>query len=149
MVGLRHGYGRAPAGRGCRHAPDPSRPAVADERRSVLFYQAYFGFDPATAQRYGDGTLIIRDADGFDLALHPVASAGPPPGFLHFGFRLAGPGEVRALMARMEGEGVTIVERAEEPACVAFKCPRPRRLPDRGVLGTGRNPLARPPDPNP
>ena len=95
---------------------------VADEQRSALFYQAYFGFDPETAQRYGDGRLIIRNADGFDLALHPVASAGAPPGFLHFGFRLARPGEVHALMAHMEGEGVTIAERDEEPGYVAFKC---------------------------
>ena len=35
----------------------------------------------------GTGTLIIRNAEGFDLALHPVARAEPPPGFLHFGFR--------------------------------------------------------------
>jgi catechol 2,3-dioxygenase-like lactoylglutathione lyase family enzyme len=95
---------------------------VADEQRSVVFYQAYFGFDPATAQRYGDGTLIIRNADGFDLALHPVARAGPPTGFLHFGFRLAGPDQVRALMAHLEGEGVTIAERDDEPAYVAFNC---------------------------
>jgi len=95
---------------------------VAHEQRSVLFYQAYFGSDPATAQRYGDGTLIIRNPDGFDLALHPVPRAGPPPGFLHFGFRLGGPDEVRALMAHLEGEGVTIAERDDEPAYVAFKC---------------------------
>jgi catechol 2,3-dioxygenase-like lactoylglutathione lyase family enzyme len=45
---------------------------VRDERRSRQFYSAYFGFDPATAQEYPDGTVIIRNADGFDLALHPV-----------------------------------------------------------------------------
>jgi len=27
---------------------------VADEQRSMRFYQVYFGFDPATAQRYRD-----------------------------------------------------------------------------------------------
>jgi catechol 2,3-dioxygenase-like lactoylglutathione lyase family enzyme len=41
---------------------------VRDERRSQQFYSAYFGFDPATTQEYEDGTIIIRDADGFDLA---------------------------------------------------------------------------------
>ena len=41
-------------------------------RRSQQFYSAYFGFDPATAQAYEDGTVIIRNTDGFDLALHPV-----------------------------------------------------------------------------
>ena len=38
-------------------------------QRSRQFYSAYFGFDPATAQEYEDGTVIIRNADGFDLAL--------------------------------------------------------------------------------
>jgi catechol 2,3-dioxygenase-like lactoylglutathione lyase family enzyme len=45
---------------------------IRDLRRSQRFYSAYFGFDPATAQEYEDGTVIIRNADGFDLALHPV-----------------------------------------------------------------------------
>ena len=29
-------------------------------QRSQQFYSAYFGFDPATAQEYDDGTVIIR-----------------------------------------------------------------------------------------
>ena len=45
---------------------------VRDERRSQQFYSAYFGFDLATAQQYPDGTVIIRNADGFDLALRPA-----------------------------------------------------------------------------
>ncbi len=56
---------------------------VRDERRSQQFYSAYFGFDPATAQEYADGTVIIRNADGFDLALHPVEHIEPSPEFLH------------------------------------------------------------------
>jgi hypothetical protein len=32
---------------------------VRDQQRSQRFYVAYFGFDPATAQEYEDGTLII------------------------------------------------------------------------------------------
>jgi catechol 2,3-dioxygenase-like lactoylglutathione lyase family enzyme len=39
---------------------------VRDLRRSQQFYSAYFGFDRASAQEYEDGTVIIRDADGFD-----------------------------------------------------------------------------------
>jgi catechol 2,3-dioxygenase-like lactoylglutathione lyase family enzyme len=44
---------------------------VTDQGRSQRFYATYFGFDPATATRYPDGTVIIRDGDGdgFDLAL--------------------------------------------------------------------------------
>ena len=89
---------------------------VCDEQRSQQFYSAYFGFDPATAQQYPDGTVIIRNADGFDLALHPAEHIEPPPAFLHAGFKAAGPADVRALMDRMEADGVPIVERHDEPA---------------------------------
>ncbi len=95
---------------------------VRDEWRSQRFYSVYFGFDPASAQEYEDGTVIIRNADGFDLALHPVGRVEPSPAFLHAGFKAAKPAEVRALMERMEADGVTIVERNDEAACVAFKC---------------------------
>jgi len=95
---------------------------VRDERRSQQFYSAYFGFDPATAQQHADGTVIIRNADGFDLALHPVTHVEPPPAFLHAGFKAAGPADVRALLERMEADGITIVERDDEPAYAAFKC---------------------------
>jgi catechol 2,3-dioxygenase-like lactoylglutathione lyase family enzyme len=95
---------------------------VRDERRSQRFYAAYFGFDPATAQDYEDGTVIIRNADRFDLALHPVGHVEPSPAFLHAGFKAAEPAEVRALMARMQADGVTIAERNDEAVYVAFKC---------------------------
>ena len=94
-------------------------------RRSQQFYSGYFGFDPATAQEYEDGTVIIRNADGFDLALHPVRQVEPSPAFLHAGFRAAEAAEVRVLMERMEADGVTIVERNDEAAYVAFKCRDP------------------------
>jgi catechol 2,3-dioxygenase-like lactoylglutathione lyase family enzyme len=68
---------------------------VRDERRSQQFYSAYFGFDPATAQEYEDGTVIIRNAEGFDLALHPTEHIESSPAFLHAGFRVAAPDEVR------------------------------------------------------
>jgi predicted enzyme related to lactoylglutathione lyase len=84
---------------------------VSGLRRSQQFYSAYFGFDLATAQEYEDGTVIIRNAGGFDLALHPVGQVEPSPAFLHVGFKAAEPADVRALMERMEADGVTIVER--------------------------------------
>ena len=89
---------------------------VRDERRSQEFYSAYFGFDLATAQLYPDGTVIIRNADGFDLALHPAEQIEPPPAFLHAGFKAAGDADVRTLMGRIEADGITIVERDDEPA---------------------------------
>jgi catechol 2,3-dioxygenase-like lactoylglutathione lyase family enzyme len=91
-------------------------------RRSQQFYSAYFGFDPVTAQVYEDGTVIIRNTDGFDLALHPVGQVEPSPAFLHAGFRAAEPADVRALMERMEADGIIILERNDEAAYVAFKC---------------------------
>ena len=90
--------------------------------RGQQFHPAYFGFDSATAQEYEDGTVIIRNADGFDLALHPVRQVEPSPAFLHAGFKAAAPADVRALMERMDADGVTIVERNDEAAYVAFKC---------------------------
>lgn len=95
---------------------------VRDQQRSLEFYQAYFGFDPATMQRYPDGTVIVRDADGFDLALHPGEPPDPFPAFLHFGFSLSGPDRVRDLRAVLDAAGVPVVEWHDEPDHVSFKC---------------------------
>jgi catechol 2,3-dioxygenase-like lactoylglutathione lyase family enzyme len=95
---------------------------VRDQQRSLRFYATYFGFDTAGARRYPDGTVIVRNAQGFDLALHPGDPSERFPDFVHFGFQLAGADAVRALLARMEGDGVPILERWDEPAYVAFKC---------------------------
>jgi catechol 2,3-dioxygenase-like lactoylglutathione lyase family enzyme len=95
---------------------------VRDYRRSLTFYATYFGFDPNTAQTYEDGTVIVRDRDRFDLALHPAAEPGAVEGFLHFGFAMPGPDEVRALEQRLRADGVTIVEHDDEPELVSFKC---------------------------
>lgn len=68
---------------------------VLDAGRSRTFYERYFAFDPESTQRYDDGTVIIRNDDGFDLALHPGAQVGPMLEFLHLGFRFDEPAEVR------------------------------------------------------
>jgi catechol 2,3-dioxygenase-like lactoylglutathione lyase family enzyme len=104
---------------------------VADQERSQEFYATYFGFDPSTATRYPDGTVIVRDAEGFDLALH---AAGPGavrqlPQFLHFGFHCADVAEVRALHDRMRADGVPVVEFDDEPELVSFKCLDPDGYP--------------------
>jgi catechol 2,3-dioxygenase-like lactoylglutathione lyase family enzyme len=98
---------------------------VRDESRSRRFYETYFGFDPATAQRYDDGTVIVRDGAGFDLALHVTDEVAPPPPFLHFGFRLPRPDGVRELLARLRADGVPVLEEYDEPEYVAFKCADP------------------------
>jgi catechol 2,3-dioxygenase-like lactoylglutathione lyase family enzyme len=95
---------------------------VRDRDRSVRFYATYFGFDPASARSYPDGTTIVSDGEGFDLALHPVAEPPADAGFLHFGFRVADGAAVRDLRRRMESDGVAVVERDEEPDLVSFKC---------------------------
>jgi catechol 2,3-dioxygenase-like lactoylglutathione lyase family enzyme len=95
---------------------------VRDFERSLRFYAKYFGFDPATAQEYPDGTVIVRNADRFDLALHPAAEAAPSSSFLHFGFAMPTADAVRALRARVEEDGVPVVESDDEPELVSFKC---------------------------
>lgn len=54
--------------------------------------------------------------------MRPVGRVEPSPAFLHAGFRAADPVAGRALMERMDADGVTTVERNDEPAYVAFKC---------------------------
>jgi catechol 2,3-dioxygenase-like lactoylglutathione lyase family enzyme len=95
---------------------------VRDQRRSLGFYETYFGFESAGARRYPDGTVIVRNAQGFDLALHPGDPPERLPTFLHFGFQLPGADAVRALLARMEADRVPILERWDEPGYMAFKC---------------------------
>jgi catechol 2,3-dioxygenase-like lactoylglutathione lyase family enzyme len=94
---------------------------VGDQERSRRFYEHWFGFD-ASAQWYPDGTLIVRDAKGFSLALG--RSDGPPaiPPWFHFGFQLPDPDSVRAFRDRMRADGVTIVGEWDEPFYVSFKC---------------------------
>ena len=95
---------------------------VRDHERSLRFYATYFGFDPETAQTYPDGTVIVRDADRFDLALHPAQEQPPPSTFLHFGFAMSDADAVRNLRERLENDGVPVVERDDEPDLVSFKC---------------------------
>ncbi len=98
---------------------------VRNQQRSRLFYETYFGFGNGPTQLYEDGVLMLRDAQGFDLAL---ASSGAPPSvsdFVHFGFRAAGPGEVRALADRLSRDGVELVEQADETTYASVKCRDP------------------------
>jgi catechol 2,3-dioxygenase-like lactoylglutathione lyase family enzyme len=95
---------------------------VRDYERSLRFYATYFGFDPATAQAYPDGTVIVRNGDRFDLALHPATEVAAQPAFLHFGFAMDDAAAVRALGARLEVDGVPVIERDDEPNLVSFKC---------------------------
>lgn len=98
---------------------------VRDVRSSLDFYEAHFGFDRTTARSYPDGTVIVRNPDGFDLALHPADPPAAHPEFLHFGFAMPDADRVRAMFTRLTADGVPIVESDDEPGYVAFKCVDP------------------------
>ncbi len=93
---------------------------VADRARSRRFYEDYFGFDPDQARSYPDGTLILRDADGFALALHPGVGA-PADDFLHFGYSCSGPEQVRSLRSTLLAAGKTLVEDEDSEDFVSIK----------------------------
>jgi catechol 2,3-dioxygenase-like lactoylglutathione lyase family enzyme len=103
---------------------------VTDIERSARFYATWFGFDHAPRQEYPDGTVFVRNVDGFDLALHKTTSgAGTLPEFFHFGFRATAPDEVRVVRGRMRAAGVEIFDEVEEPGLVSFKCLDPDGYP--------------------
>jgi catechol 2,3-dioxygenase-like lactoylglutathione lyase family enzyme len=98
--------------------------SIADLDRSRRFYEGHFGFDPGTARVYPDGTLVLRDADGFALALHPDGGA-PADEFLHFGYSCTDPAEVRALRERLLAAGETLVEDEDSESYVGIKVADP------------------------
>lgn len=93
--------------------------AVVDEEGSRRFYEQYFGFE--AARRAEDGTLMMRNADGFSLALGRWDGDARLPEFLHHGFRAESPDDVREYAARFRAEGLQIVEVSEEPDYVCVK----------------------------
>lgn len=95
---------------------------VTDQLRSREFYEGYFGFDPARARYCDDEVLMLRDADGFTLALKPGPEAEPLPAFFHMGFRVESPQRVTEMLEVMRAAGNPIVEQNIEPAYVSFKC---------------------------
>src|SRR4029453_1985505 len=118
--------------RGCSHPPRTLRYAPghgaaapgargAGQQRAIDFYARFFRFDPATARRYPDGVVILRDPDGFALALGPADARERGSGFPHFGFEMDSPDEVRRLRARLVADGVELVEDEETESYVGFK----------------------------
>ena len=101
---------------------------VADQARSRRFYETYFGFGAGPATRYDDGVLIIRNGDGFDLALGEPAPNGMAQ-FFHFGFRCADAEQVREQRAKLVADGVRLVEDEDTDAYVGVKCLDPDGYP--------------------
>jgi catechol 2,3-dioxygenase-like lactoylglutathione lyase family enzyme len=100
--------------------------AVRDEERSRRFYETYFGFGAAPAERMSDGVLMLCDAGGFALALKETDEPITLPSFFHFSFRSASsPVEVRVFSRSPEGDDVPVSEEWEEPGYVSVKCRDP------------------------
>jgi catechol 2,3-dioxygenase-like lactoylglutathione lyase family enzyme len=97
--------------------------AVRDEEASRRFFEGYFGFEPA--YRADDGTLLMRNADGFSLALGRWDADTKLPSFLHFGFRAQSPEDVRGWAERFRADGIEIVEEWDEPDYVSVKVREP------------------------
>ena len=93
--------------------------AVRDEDSSRRFYERHFGFE--VARRAEDGTLMMRNADGFSLALGRWDGEPRLPAFLHHGFRADSPDDVHAYAARFRAEGLELVEEWDEPEYVSVK----------------------------
>jgi catechol 2,3-dioxygenase-like lactoylglutathione lyase family enzyme len=93
--------------------------AVRDEDASRRFYERYFGFE--VARRAEDGTLMMRNADGFSLALGRWDDDARLPSFLHHGFRADSPDDVHEYAKRFHAEGLEIVEESDEPGYVSVK----------------------------
>jgi catechol 2,3-dioxygenase-like lactoylglutathione lyase family enzyme len=97
---------------------------VTDPQRSRAFYEKYFGFDAGRPEENAEGVLVLRNADGFDLALEPV-KARPARSSLHFGIRFVGARRVYDLEQRLVSDGVPIVATVDDPGFVSVKCEDP------------------------
>ena len=64
---------------------------------------------------------MLRDPDGFSLALGPWEGEAQLPPFLHFGFRADSPQDVRAYGERFRADGVEIVGQWDEPDYISVK----------------------------
>ena len=94
--------------------------AVSDQDRARRFYEQYLGFVPEPEPRE-EGVLLLHDAAGFSLALGEIEEPIALPPFLHFGKGLASPEDVRTFRARVESDGLEIVDWWDEADYVSVK----------------------------
>ena len=92
---------------------------VADLERSLAFYAQYFGF--TRHAEYGDGTVFVRNAQGFDLGLKPGVPGAMPAPTMHFGFRAEHPESVRTLRDELHRTGAPFTEECDEDDFVSCK----------------------------
>jgi catechol 2,3-dioxygenase-like lactoylglutathione lyase family enzyme len=98
---------------------------VRDQERSRRFYETYFGFGARPARRYGDGVLMLYNANGFALALGPAQEPVVRPTWMHFGVSLTDRASVISLRDRFAADGVELVEEWDEADYVSVKCRDP------------------------
>ena len=93
---------------------------VRDVERSRSFYERYLGFSGPS--EWQQETFVVRNEDGFSLALTPDPEPPVWPRSLHFGFLLGDDVEaVRGLHSRLLADGVPIVESIFQPRFAVFK----------------------------
>jgi len=93
--------------------------AVTDEARSQAFYAGWFGF--RESRRMDDGVLMLYGPGEVSLALGPAEGRPSLPAFLHFGFVLDSPDEVREARDGFVEGGVEIAGFWDEPDYVSVK----------------------------
>ena len=93
---------------------------VRDLDLSRSFYEGYLGFDGPS--EWQEETFVVRNAEGFSLALTPDPEPPAWPRALHFGFLLGDDIDaVRDLHARLVADGVPIIESIFETGFAVFK----------------------------
>jgi uncharacterized protein (DUF952 family)/catechol 2,3-dioxygenase-like lactoylglutathione lyase family enzyme len=90
---------------------------VADVDRSIAFWGRWFGVD-MDRHEYDDGTVFVRDGQGFDLAFHPGTAS---PAGVHVGLRAEHPDVVRSLRAAMLDAGHELTEDWDDDSYESIK----------------------------
>jgi len=93
--------------------------AVRDEDASRLFYETYVDFE--VARRAADGTLMMRNANSFSLALGRWDAGATLAEFLHFGFVATSPEEVRAYADRFRADRLELADEVAESDYASVK----------------------------
>jgi catechol 2,3-dioxygenase-like lactoylglutathione lyase family enzyme len=96
---------------------------VRDVERSATFYRDFFGFD-GPSEWQGE-TVVVRNGEGFSLALTPDQEPPAWPPGLHFGFLLDSVADASRVRERIERAVVPILESYAEPGFIVFKCHDP------------------------
>ena len=96
---------------------------VRDRALSQAFYRRWFGLR-ATCR--DEGITFMQGDRGFLLALAEDATRAPMPSWFHFGVLLDSDQQVKAMLADMQADGVTIVKPLyEDEAFASFRCADP------------------------